>query len=171
MADNIEKNSQLVKAKISSLQRISSNIVSRGLSDLALLDVEKAKITDFNKAIQIDPNDASVYLDRGLAYHDEGQYDRAIDDYNKAIALDPNNASAYEYRWAAYCCRCQYDRAIEDYNKAIALSPSLARAYSYRGIAYYKKGIIGRAISDFQKACDLGDELGCENLHKALRQR
>jgi len=60
---------------------------------------------------------------------------------------------------------------MSQYDRAIALSPSLARAYSYRGIAYYKKGIIGRAISDFQKACDLGDELGCENLHKALRQR
>src|SRR3990172_9947465 len=44
MADDREKNNQLVKAKTSSLQRKSSNIISRGLSDLALLDVEEVKI-------------------------------------------------------------------------------------------------------------------------------
>lgn len=43
---DIEKNNQLAKAKTSSLQKTSSNIVSRGLSDLALLNLEEAKIAD-----------------------------------------------------------------------------------------------------------------------------
>ena len=44
MIDDKEKNDQLVKAKTSRLQLRDTNIVSRGLSDLALLDVEGAKI-------------------------------------------------------------------------------------------------------------------------------
>lgn len=39
MAEDREKINQLVKAKTSSLQKRVSNIISRGLSDLALLDV------------------------------------------------------------------------------------------------------------------------------------
>jgi len=30
---------------------------------------------------------------------------------------------------------------------------------------------MGRAISDLQKACDMGDELGCKNLQRALEKR
>lgn len=46
MTDDREKNNQLAKAKTSSLQKTSSNIVSRGLSDLALLNLEEAKIAE-----------------------------------------------------------------------------------------------------------------------------
>ena len=31
--------------------------------------------------------------------------------------------------------------------------------------------LMGRAISDLQKACDMGDELGCKNLQRALEKR
>ena len=94
MAGNIEKNSQLVKAKISSLQRISSNIVSRGLSDLALLDVEKAKITDECQARE--------WLETGEVYRVNGEYDKAIKAFTSAIALNHNYAIAYEVRGLVY---------------------------------------------------------------------
>ena len=128
-------------------------------------------IEDYNKAIALDPNLAYAYHNRGTAYSDKGQYDRAIEDYNKAIALDPNLAYAYYNRGLAYYNKGQYDRAIEDYNKAIALDPNLAYAYYNRGLAYYNKGQYDRAISDYQKACDLGFEMGCKNLQKALQNR
>jgi tetratricopeptide (TPR) repeat protein len=49
MADDREKNNQLVKAKTSSLQKRGSNIVSRGLSDLALLGVDSNVLNYVNK--------------------------------------------------------------------------------------------------------------------------
>lgn len=61
--------------------------------------------------------------------------------------------------------------AIEDYNKAIALDPNDAKAYNNRGNAYKNKKQYGRAISDLQKACDMGDENGCKNLQRALKNR
>jgi tetratricopeptide (TPR) repeat protein len=128
-------------------------------------------IEAFTSAIALDPNYAHAYIGRGNAYADKGQYDRAIEDFNKAIALNPNDASAYNNRGYAYVSKGQYDRAIEDFNKVIALDPNLALAYFTRGLAYEYKGNMGRAISDFQKACDMGDELGCKNLEKALKNR
>jgi tetratricopeptide (TPR) repeat protein len=73
---------------------------------------------DYNKAIQLNPNDAVAYNNRGNAYHAQGQYDRAIEDYNKAIQLNPNYAQAYAFRGAAYVGKGQYDRAISDFQKA-----------------------------------------------------
>jgi len=45
---------------------------------------------------------AVAYNNRGLAYTNKGQYDRAIIDLDRAIALNPNNAIVYNNRGFAY---------------------------------------------------------------------
>ncbi|OGP09228.1 MAG: hypothetical protein A2Z89_03305 [Deltaproteobacteria bacterium GWA2_43_19] len=54
-------------------------------------------IEDSNKAIVLDPDDSSAYINCALAYSAKGENDRAIEDCNKALALDPNNADAYNF--------------------------------------------------------------------------
>ena len=46
-------------------------------------------IADYDKAIELDPNYATVYHNRGLAKAEIKQYTEAIADYNKALELDP----------------------------------------------------------------------------------
>ena len=55
----------------------------------------------FRKAIELDPNDAAAYNNRGISYSDLGQYQRAIEDYDKAIELDPNDAESRTHRQRA----------------------------------------------------------------------
>ncbi len=92
-----------------------------------------------------------AYTNRGNAYDDKGEVDRAIADYTKAIALDPNYAIAYTNRGLTYEKKGEVDRAIADYTKAIALDPNYAIAYTNRGAAYYSKGEVDRAIADFDE--------------------
>jgi tetratricopeptide (TPR) repeat protein len=56
-------------------------------------DLKKA-IEYLTQSIQLDSNNAAPY-NRGLAYSDLKQLDRAIVDYNQAIRLDPNYVAAY----------------------------------------------------------------------------
>ena len=67
---------------------------------------------------------ALAYNNRGSAYSDKGQHDRAIQDYDQAIKLNPSNARAYYNRGIAYSAKGQHDRAIQDYDQAIKLDPS-----------------------------------------------
>ena len=71
---------------------------------------------------------------RGLAYADKEDYDRAIADYDKALELDPKDATAYNNRGFTYDKKGDYDKAIADYNKALELDPKDATAYNNRGI-------------------------------------
>ena len=45
---------------------------------------------------------AEAYYNRGIAYGDKGEYDKAIEDYSKAIELNPEYAEAYNNRGNAY---------------------------------------------------------------------
>jgi Flp pilus assembly protein TadD len=56
-------------------------------------------LTDYNKAIELNSDDASTYNNRGyLKQFDLKDLTGAMTDYNKAIELDPNNVVAHKYR-------------------------------------------------------------------------
>jgi len=101
------------------------------------------------------PDLASPFRNRGIAYAAKAQYDRAIEDLDQAIRLDPKDAPAFNDRGNAYKAKAQDDRAIEDYDQAIRLDPTLARAFYNRGNAYQGKVQYDRAIEDYDQAIRL----------------
>ncbi|MCX5697998.1 MAG: tetratricopeptide repeat protein, partial [Candidatus Omnitrophica bacterium] len=66
-------------------------------------------ISDFTKAIEINPNDAEAYYNRGLVYGTQGNFPQAISDFTKAIEINPNDAEAYYNRGLAYYEKKEYD--------------------------------------------------------------
>src|SRR6516225_5399647 len=105
-----------------------------------------------NSGLWKGPNLAGAYTNRGIAYDDRGDGDRAIADYDQAIRLNPNFADAYNNRGIAYRAKGQPDRAIADYDQAIRLNPNFAMAFYNRGIAYYFQKDFDRAIADYDQA-------------------
>ena len=59
------------------------------------------------RQFELDPKGALAFKNRGDAYMNKGDYDRALADYNEAIRLDPNNA-------LAFCNRGRAKRHIND---------------------------------------------------------
>ncbi len=135
-------------------ETIASVYYIRGLIYYQKEDYDRA-IEDYNKVIELNPNDAIAYKDRGLAYHYKKDYNLAIEDYNKAIELNPKFTEAYIIRGTVYDDLEDYDLAIEDYSKAIELNPKYVTVYNNRGLAYYHKKDYDLAIEDYNKAIEL----------------
>jgi Flp pilus assembly protein TadD len=49
------------------------------------------EIAACTQAVQLDPDDADLYVFRGSAYMSKGDYDMAIADIETALRLDPDN--------------------------------------------------------------------------------
>ena len=62
----------------------------------------------------MNPDYAEAYLSRGLDYHSEGRFDRAIQDYSKAIELNPDYAEAYASRGEAWLHKSEWENAKAD---------------------------------------------------------
>jgi tetratricopeptide (TPR) repeat protein len=75
-------------------------------------------ITDYSRAIELNPRDAKAYYNRGNAYDNKGQYDKAITDYSRAIELNPRDAVAYYNRAIANVLKKEYEEAWDDVYKA-----------------------------------------------------
>ncbi len=93
---------------------------NRGIDRFERGDYDKA-ISDFSKAIEIDPRLAEAYLNRGIGYGSKDLHDQAISDFNKAIELNTEYAKAYNNRAIACYYKGEYDKAWEDVHKAQSL--------------------------------------------------
>ena len=132
-------------------------IFQQGNFLLRLGQMDKA-IEAYSHAIELNPDYAATYYNRGTAYNIKGDSDRAIEDFTKVIDLSPNYVDAHNNRGVAYGKKGDFDRAIADHNTAIKLNPDYAKAYNNRGIAYREKGDFDRAIEDYNKAIELNPD-------------
>lgn len=112
-------------------------------------------IADFNEAIHLNPNRASLYRDRALAYRQSDELGLAIVDYDEAIALDPGLAAPYHERGLALAAKRDLDRAILSYSTAVRLNPSDAQVRLDRGLAFLARGQAIDARADFEAALAL----------------
>jgi len=113
-------------------------------------------ISDFTKAIEINPESADGYTNRGAAYGEKGLYDLAISDFTKAIEINPEDSDGYVNRGIAYAQIRLYDLAISDLTKAIEINPRDARAHLGRGEIYCNvKANYDAAILDFTKVIEI----------------
>ena len=107
-------------------------------------------IESYNKAIELYPDYAWAYVNRGLTYHKKAEsakggaryrelIDKAIEDYTEGIRLDPKDALAYNNRGAAYYNKGDLERAIDDLNTSVGLNPESADTYNNRGLVYWNK--------------------------------
>jgi tetratricopeptide (TPR) repeat protein len=112
-------------------------------------------IADFDEAIILNPNRASLYRDRALARRQNGDLELAIEDYDEAIAHDPRQAAPYHQRGLALAASGDLDRAILSYNTAVRLDPSDAQSRLDRGLAFLARGKADDARADFEAALAL----------------
>jgi serine/threonine-protein kinase len=113
------------------------------------------EIKKYDEAIQLNPQDASAYYNRGLAKYNLGNNEEAIQDYDEAIRLNPEFTNAYFNRGLAYYTLENYQEAIPNYDQAIQLNPQDASAYYNRGLAQYKMGEYQEAINNYDEAIKL----------------
>jgi len=78
-------------------------------------------VADFNKALEINPKDASAYYNRGMAYGEKNQLDQTIADFNKAVEINPSYGRAYNNRAIIYYLKKEYDKAWNDAHKVEGL--------------------------------------------------
>ena len=128
---------------------------------------EKASM-HYTEAIDLNPELAIAYNNRGTAYVGIGEVDTAIQDYDTAIALRPDFADAYVARGLAYAVKGDFESAIKDFSTAIALRPDFADAYVDRGLAYGVKGDFESEIKDYNTAIEKKPDYAEAYAHRGL---
>ena len=137
-----------------------TNVLKAG--DYFALATQKGKkgdirgaLTDYDRAIQLNPNYVFAYNDRGVLKYEKLNDDRgALADYNRAIQLNPNYAFAYNNRGLVKNEKLNdVQGGLGDYNRAIQFNPNFAAAYNNRGVLKYEKlNNVQGGLADYNRA-------------------
>ncbi len=109
----------------------------------------------FGKAIEIDPGNADVFANRGIAFKNLALYDEAVASYDRAIALKPDYTEAHYNRGIALKDLKRFDEAVASFDRAIALKPDFAQAHTNRGVALQDLGRTDEALASHDRAMSL----------------
>ena len=125
-------------------------------------------IAQYQKALEINPNDAEAHYNLGIALLQKGQVDEAMVQFQKALEINPNYAEAHNNLGLVLFQKGQVDEAIAQYQKALEINPDYAAAHYNLGNALLQKGQLDEAIAQFQKALEINPDyaeahinLGC----------
>ncbi len=111
------------------------------------------------KAIDISPNNAAFYSNRGIPLQQLKQLQAAVNSYDHAIRLKPDYAEAYFNRGLALKELKQFDAAVASYNMAISFNPQHAGAFANRGNALQDLTQFEAAIASYDQAINIKPDL------------
>lgn len=107
-------------------------------------------ITEWSRAIQLQPDFALAYYNRSVAYHLIHRDGQALSDLDEVLRIEPEFAQAYVGR-AVIFHQSDDNRAIADLGQAIRIDPDLADAYQGRAALYLLKGDHEHALPDLDR--------------------
>jgi len=116
---------------------------------------DRETLTDINRRIEQNPDDAKALAHRGENYRLTGDFEAALNDFNRVIELEPDYAWAIAHRGDTYRLMERYEQAIADFDRSLALKPKQVWTLAHRGASYYHFKQYSNALIDINQALNL----------------
>jgi serine/threonine-protein kinase len=117
-------------------------------------------LESINKAIELVPDYAWYYHERGYWHWLVGDLGAALEDTNRALELEPENTDFYARRAAIAIDAEDHDLALESLSQAIVLDPGNPYLHAELGQAYVGMGDPEAAIAEYNLAIESMPEEG-----------
>jgi tetratricopeptide (TPR) repeat protein len=178
VAPDVVRERARMEAMIGGLEADRAMDLARGSSDTELIvsvasgfrragELEKS-LALLDRAVDLDPHQATLRLDRGVVRQAMGRTSEAAADYEEAAKLDPSLADARFNLGVLAEEKGQYVSALEQYRAALKIDPALAGAHNNIGTLYLKVGQPAKAVECFRRCRDLDGSFWAARLNLAL---
>ena len=124
-----------------------SNYVNRALVRLNTNNL-KGAMSDYDMAIELDPNNFLAHYNRGLLRVQVGDDNRAIDDFDFILRMEPGNLMATYNRAVLHHKTGNLRAAIADYTTVINQYPNFWVGLKNRAECYRRLGMTNQAEMD-----------------------
>ncbi|MEM8893938.1 MAG: tetratricopeptide repeat protein, partial [Bacteroidota bacterium] len=114
----------------------------------------------YTEYIKLNPTSVKSIYNRGRAYEELGQYQKAFQDWTKVMELDKKNTNALLSLSTHYYRNERFDQAAYQADQAIEINPQLADAHFWRGRSLHQQGMFQDALNAYNSAVSLNDDNG-----------
>jgi tetratricopeptide (TPR) repeat protein len=117
----------------------------------------------FNKAIDLDPQNADVWRYKALILRDQGEYDEAIAAFDRAIEFDPQNTEAKVEKAGTLMVMGRQGEALAIFDELTAEVPDdpeerlrQSSAWRSKGNVFAEQGLWNESLVAYSRAIELG---------------
>ena len=114
-------------------------------------------ITCYDQALQIAPQRADVWCNKGNAFHAQERHLEALQCFDKAVGLEPRDMKLWCNRGVVLKALGRMGEAVASYDKALQIDPRDVKTWFNKANALAAQEKYREAMVCFQKAQDLGD--------------
>ena len=132
---------------------------ARGLGDAS------GAVDLYQRARDVDPRNARIPLNQGIALNESGNPAAAVDAYNASLAMDAAQPLTLVNLGIALAARNDVPGAVAAYRRAIALNPREPLAYFNLAAIYAGQGASDSALVNFLRAAELDPSMAVANFH------
>jgi len=112
-------------------------------------------LTEFQRAIELNPGYATAHQWYAWLLTALGRWDEATAENRRAYEFDPLSVVINTQICSTFNLSRQYDKAIEQCRKTLELDPDFVQLHYNLGRAYEEQGKYPEAIAEFQRGKDL----------------
>jgi eukaryotic-like serine/threonine-protein kinase len=126
--------------------------------------------SEYKKALQLDPNDATVHQWHGQDIGWLGREQESLAEMNLAHQLDPMSAIISHSTGIVQIAARRFDEAIATCEKVVSDNPSFAEAHFCLAYAYWGKGMYAKVVNEFKALGQLDGDAKDIGFASALEQ-
>jgi tetratricopeptide (TPR) repeat protein len=112
----------------------------------------EAALESFDRALMLQPDQAEVLTNRGVALHQLRRFDQALASYDRALAVEPDYAEALANSGNSLRELKRHDEALASYDRALAIKPDYVDALCNRGVVLYDLIRLPEALASYDRA-------------------
>lgn len=120
-----------------------------------------------NKAIELNPNDETLYLHLANIFKMQGLFSQAVHALQTALEKNPKYVLAMNNLGSVYYTQDKFNEAVPYYQHAIDLEPKYIDAYYNLGLAFSKQQKYAEAINTYEKLLQMSPEHFAARFHLA----
>ena len=112
-------------------------------------------INAFSELIELAPDHADAFKNRGVSYMKQEKFDLAIKDFETAKKLFPELQGLYSNLGVAWYHKKEYAKAIKNYDLELEMAPGNHVAYFNRALCLAELDKSDQALEDLEKTLNL----------------
>jgi tetratricopeptide (TPR) repeat protein len=110
---------------------------------------------EFQKAVELDPENAEALSEFGAFHIQKGEYDKALSELSKAIELNPETVEGRYALGVLYRKKGEFDKAISQLEAVREMKPDHARTWRELGRIFEDQGELEKALEHYRKALSI----------------
>ncbi len=106
-------------------------------------------LTWYDKALEVDPENADAWINKGACQHKLGRLEASVSSYSRALAVDKHNAAALRNLGSSLFALGRLEVALDAFKKGASLEPSNESVWLNIGLVEERLGRTGDAVASF----------------------